>query len=221
MRRRGRSSNYRLEARPRAARRRRLARACSSPSSPDQTWRVRPRRRAISRQHERRKETTMTTILRSCSASPSRSANLDKPPRSTPKLLGTEGKRHPGARHYFDCGGVILAVLDPIARRAHADAGPEVAVLRRRRTSTPSTRARRSSARSRRTRCTASRPATVISGHGASARSTSSIRGATTCASWKTERSILKCRGRMPTRHSPGLTCPLLDFEATARSPTA
>ena len=29
------------------------------------------------------------------------------------KLLGTEGKRHPGARHYFDCGGVILALLDP------------------------------------------------------------------------------------------------------------
>jgi predicted enzyme related to lactoylglutathione lyase len=29
------------------------------------------------------------------------------------KLLDTPGKRHPGARHYFDCGGVILAVLDP------------------------------------------------------------------------------------------------------------
>jgi catechol 2,3-dioxygenase-like lactoylglutathione lyase family enzyme len=28
------------------------------------------------------------------------------------KLLGVEGKRHPGARHYFDCGGVILAVID-------------------------------------------------------------------------------------------------------------
>jgi hypothetical protein len=27
-------------------------------------------------------------------------------------LLDIEGKRHPGARHYFDCGGVILAVLD-------------------------------------------------------------------------------------------------------------
>jgi len=27
-------------------------------------------------------------------------------------LLGIEGTRHPGARHYFDCGGVILAVLD-------------------------------------------------------------------------------------------------------------
>ena len=28
------------------------------------------------------------------------------------KLLGITGQRHPGARHYFDCGGVILAVLD-------------------------------------------------------------------------------------------------------------
>ena len=28
------------------------------------------------------------------------------------KLFGQEGTRHPGARHYFDCGGVILAVLD-------------------------------------------------------------------------------------------------------------
>jgi hypothetical protein len=29
------------------------------------------------------------------------------------KLLAQEGKRHPGARHYFDCGGVILSVNDP------------------------------------------------------------------------------------------------------------
>ncbi|HEX4452478.1 MAG TPA: VOC family protein [Kofleriaceae bacterium] len=27
-------------------------------------------------------------------------------------LLGIAGQRHPGSRHYFDCGGVILAVLD-------------------------------------------------------------------------------------------------------------
>jgi catechol 2,3-dioxygenase-like lactoylglutathione lyase family enzyme len=27
-------------------------------------------------------------------------------------LLGTDGERHPGARHYFDCDGVIVAVLD-------------------------------------------------------------------------------------------------------------
>ena len=28
------------------------------------------------------------------------------------ELLGIPGARHPGARHYFDCGGVVLAVLD-------------------------------------------------------------------------------------------------------------
>jgi catechol 2,3-dioxygenase-like lactoylglutathione lyase family enzyme len=28
------------------------------------------------------------------------------------ELFGVPGKRHPGARHYFDCGGVIVAVLD-------------------------------------------------------------------------------------------------------------
>jgi catechol 2,3-dioxygenase-like lactoylglutathione lyase family enzyme len=40
-------------------------------------------------------------------------ADLDKAAAFYSKLLGTEGKRHPGARHYFECGGVILAVLDP------------------------------------------------------------------------------------------------------------
>jgi catechol 2,3-dioxygenase-like lactoylglutathione lyase family enzyme len=40
-------------------------------------------------------------------------ADLDKATTFYSKLLGSDGKRHPGARHYFDCGGVILAVLDP------------------------------------------------------------------------------------------------------------
>jgi catechol 2,3-dioxygenase-like lactoylglutathione lyase family enzyme len=40
-------------------------------------------------------------------------ANLDAASAFYAKLLGTEGKRHPGSRHYFDCGGVVLAVLDP------------------------------------------------------------------------------------------------------------
>jgi predicted enzyme related to lactoylglutathione lyase len=39
-------------------------------------------------------------------------SNLDEAAKFYATLLGTEGKRHPGARHYFDCGGVILAVLD-------------------------------------------------------------------------------------------------------------
>ena len=40
-------------------------------------------------------------------------SNLDESAAFYAKLLGIEGKRHPGSRHYFDCGGVILAVLDP------------------------------------------------------------------------------------------------------------
>jgi len=39
-------------------------------------------------------------------------SDLDRAAALYAKLLGIEGKRHPGARHYFDCGGVILAVLD-------------------------------------------------------------------------------------------------------------
>ena len=39
--------------------------------------------------------------------------DLDKAAAFYAALFGDEGKRHPGARHYFDCGGVILAVLDP------------------------------------------------------------------------------------------------------------
>ena len=42
-------------------------------------------------------------------------SNLDEAAAFYARLLGNKGKRHPGARHYFDCGGVILAVLDPTA----------------------------------------------------------------------------------------------------------
>jgi catechol 2,3-dioxygenase-like lactoylglutathione lyase family enzyme len=31
------------------------------------------------------------------------------------ELLGVAGTPYPGARHYFDCGGVILAVIDVAA----------------------------------------------------------------------------------------------------------
>ena len=40
-------------------------------------------------------------------------SNLDEAAKLYAALLGDPGKRHPGARHYFDCGGVILALLDP------------------------------------------------------------------------------------------------------------
>jgi catechol 2,3-dioxygenase-like lactoylglutathione lyase family enzyme len=36
-------------------------------------------------------------------------SNLDEAAAFYTKLLGTKGKRHPGSRHYFDCGGVVLA----------------------------------------------------------------------------------------------------------------
>jgi catechol 2,3-dioxygenase-like lactoylglutathione lyase family enzyme len=39
-------------------------------------------------------------------------ADLDGATDLYRELLGTDGERHPGARHYFDCGGVVLAVLD-------------------------------------------------------------------------------------------------------------
>jgi catechol 2,3-dioxygenase-like lactoylglutathione lyase family enzyme len=41
--------------------------------------------------------------------------DLDKAADFYAKLLEVPGKRHPGSRHYFDCGGVILSLLDPTA----------------------------------------------------------------------------------------------------------
>jgi catechol 2,3-dioxygenase-like lactoylglutathione lyase family enzyme len=40
-------------------------------------------------------------------------SNLDEAAGFYARLLDSKGERHPGARHYFDCGGVILSVLDP------------------------------------------------------------------------------------------------------------
>ena len=39
-------------------------------------------------------------------------ADFDRATDIYRELLGIDGQRHPGARHYFDCGGVILALLD-------------------------------------------------------------------------------------------------------------
>jgi predicted enzyme related to lactoylglutathione lyase len=41
------------------------------------------------------------------------------------KLLGAKGRRIHGARHYFDCGAVILAVLDPTQGRSKAKPNPD------------------------------------------------------------------------------------------------
>jgi len=52
-------------------------------------------------------------------------SNIDEAAAFYARLLGMEGKRHPGARHYFDCGGVILAVLDPTAGGLTPTPGPK------------------------------------------------------------------------------------------------
>jgi catechol 2,3-dioxygenase-like lactoylglutathione lyase family enzyme len=39
-------------------------------------------------------------------------ADLEAATRLYADLLSHEGQRHPGARHYFDCGSVIVALLD-------------------------------------------------------------------------------------------------------------
>jgi catechol 2,3-dioxygenase-like lactoylglutathione lyase family enzyme len=52
-------------------------------------------------------------------------SDLDRAAAFYKDLLGAEGKRHPGARHYFDCGGVILAVLDPTQGGMTPTPGPK------------------------------------------------------------------------------------------------
>jgi predicted enzyme related to lactoylglutathione lyase len=41
------------------------------------------------------------------------------------RLLGARGRRIHGARHYFDCGGVILALLDPTSERVKPKRNPD------------------------------------------------------------------------------------------------
>ena len=52
-------------------------------------------------------------------------ANLEEASAFYAKLLDEPGKRHPGARCYFDCGGVILAVLDPTQGGLKPTPGPK------------------------------------------------------------------------------------------------
>ena len=39
-------------------------------------------------------------------------ADLERATELYGALFGLAGQRYPGARHYFDCGGVIVALLD-------------------------------------------------------------------------------------------------------------
>jgi catechol 2,3-dioxygenase-like lactoylglutathione lyase family enzyme len=52
-------------------------------------------------------------------------ADLEAATKFYQKLLDQPGKRHHGARHYFDCGGVILAVLDPTQGGGKPTPGPK------------------------------------------------------------------------------------------------
>jgi catechol 2,3-dioxygenase-like lactoylglutathione lyase family enzyme len=52
-------------------------------------------------------------------------ADLEQGAEFYARLLGTPGNRHPGARHYFNCGGVILAVLDVSAGGLPPTPGPK------------------------------------------------------------------------------------------------
>ena len=52
-------------------------------------------------------------------------ASLDDAAAFYAKLLDTPGKRHPGAQHYFDCGGVILKLLDPTQGGLTPTPGPK------------------------------------------------------------------------------------------------
>ena len=52
-------------------------------------------------------------------------SDLDEAAGFYSKLLGTKGRRIHGARHYFDCGPVILALLDPTGGGTKAKPHPD------------------------------------------------------------------------------------------------
>jgi len=52
-------------------------------------------------------------------------SNIDEAARFYTELLGQAGKRHPGSRHYYDCGGIILAILDVSAGGLPPTPGPK------------------------------------------------------------------------------------------------
>ena len=52
--------------------------------------------------------------------------NIEQATRFYAKVLGIEGKRVSSGRHYFDCGGTILACFDPRADGDEFEAQPNV-----------------------------------------------------------------------------------------------
>ena len=115
-------------------------------------------------------------------------ADLDTAAALYSELLGIDGDRHPGARHYFDCDGVILAVIDVSQGGLMPTPGPKSLYFAV--DDIDAVHARPPVwASSRPTRFMASPPASSSSDRGASAPSTSWTPGATTCASAPTGRS--------------------------------
>ena len=51
-------------------------------------------------------------------------ADIDRAAQFYGELLGIEGKRVSGGRHYFDCGGVILALYEPAGDGDESEARP-------------------------------------------------------------------------------------------------
>ncbi|NJC72202.1 VOC family protein [Planosporangium thailandense] len=52
-------------------------------------------------------------------------ANLEDATAFYSTLLGLPGQRHPGSRHYFNCGGVILEILDVTSGGMKPTPGPK------------------------------------------------------------------------------------------------
>lgn len=52
-------------------------------------------------------------------------SDLDKAEQFYANLLDTKGRRVRGGRHYFDCGAVILALLDPTLGGQEARPNPD------------------------------------------------------------------------------------------------
>lgn len=55
--------------------------------------------------------------------------DIDRAAAFYARLLGTPGERVWESRHYFDCGGTILACLDPRREGWNRDAVPNVELL--------------------------------------------------------------------------------------------
>ena len=85
--------------------------------------------------------------------------DLDRAAELYRDLFGDDGERHRGARHYFDCDGTIVALID-VSQGGLSPTRDPSRCTSRSRTSRQYTSGRAGSASSRRTRFTANQPVT-------------------------------------------------------------